>query len=98
MEEELKFLVVGTIKSIEYAGGIKVGASIKDALINIDNWKLVDKTHQLINSISHWCFEFVTPDELEEYFIQVEVKTEFRTVTAFNVITNEEDRITAYSK
>jgi len=98
MKEEIKHIVVGTVKSIAYAGGIQVSGSLLELLINVDNWDYVDSKTQLINSVTIWCYEYQPPEDTEEYFLQVELSTEWKTVTAINVITNEEERVTAYSK
>lgn len=96
MEDQLKYLVVGTVKSMAYAGGIKTTEENKEFITNPDNWKLVATKHRIINLTKFWCFEYVQPEEAEDFFLQLEVRTEYNTVVAFNLITKEEDRIIQY--
>ncbi len=98
MKEEIRHIVVGTVKSIAYAGGIQVSESLLELLTNVDNWHYVDSKTQIINNFTTWCYEYRPPEDTEDYFLQVELSTEWKTVTAINVITNEEERVTAYSK
>jgi len=98
MKEEIRHIVVGTVKSIAYAGGIGVSESLLELLTDVDNWQYVDSKTQIVNSATTWCYEYKPPEDTQEYFLQVELSTEWKTVTAINVITNEEERITAYTK
>ena len=98
MKEEIKHIVVGAVKSIAYAGGINVSESVLADMAEVDCWHYVDNTTQIINNASLWCYEFRAPEYDEQHFLQVEIKTEFKTVVGINIITNEEERITTYSK
>ena len=98
MKEEIKHIVVGTVKSLAYAGGIRVSESLLELLTNIENWHYVDSKTQIVNQATNWCYEYRPPEDTEDYFLQVELSTEWKTITAINVIANEENRITSYSK
>lgn len=98
MKEEIKHIVVGAVKSIAYAGGIKASETLIQLLTNVDNWHYVDSKTQIINNSTTWCYEYIPPEDTEEYFLQVELNTEWKTITAINIIANEENKITAYSK
>jgi hypothetical protein len=98
MREEIKHIIVGTVKSFAYAGGLKVSESLLSLLTNVDNWYYVDSKNQIISNSTVWCFEYRAPEDTEDYFLQVELYTEWKTVTAINVIAREENRISAYSK
>lgn len=99
MKEEIRHIVVGVIKSFAHAGGIQVPESFIPMLTNVDHWHYVDSKTLIINNQTTWCYEFKTPDEVDKaYFLQVELCTHFSTVVSINVITNEEDKVTAYSK
>lgn len=99
MKEEIKHIVVGVVKSFAHAGGIKVADSLLPLLTEVDNWFYVDSKTMIINNETTWCYAFKMPDDIEEeYFLQIELCTRFSTVVSINVITNEEDRVTAYSK
>lgn len=98
MKEQLKHIIVGTVKSIKHSGGLNISESLLNLLTNIDNWCYVDSKSLIINNTTNWCYEYKAPENTEEYFLQIELSTEWKTVTAINLITNEEDRISAYSK
>lgn len=100
MKEEIRHIVVGVVKSFAYAGGIKVPESFLPNLTDVDNWHYVDSKTMIINNQTTWCYEFKLPEDSSEdpYFLQVELCTQFSTVISINVITNEEDKVTAYSK
>lgn len=98
MTEDIKHIIVGIIKSFIYSGGIKVSDTLIPFLTDTYNWHYVDSKTQIINNTSTWCFEYIGPENSEEYFLQVELQIERKTVVAVNVISNEENKITAYSK
>jgi hypothetical protein len=95
MKEELKDIVIGVVNSLGSQGGFNFSTSLYDAVINKDNWQLVATKHALINESSMWCYEFINTKDTD-YFLQVEIQTEFKTVVAINVISNPETKITTY--
>ena len=98
MKEEIRHIVVGVVKSFTYAGGIKASQSVIPLLTEADNWVYVDSKSMIVNNETVWCYQYQPPEDTEDYFLQVELCTQFSTVVSINVITNEEDRVTAYSK
>jgi hypothetical protein len=98
MKEELRFIIVGIVKSLVSTGGLSISTSLLENMSNVDNWSYISSKHQIINQSSMWCYEYIPINEVQEkYFLQVELQTEFKTVMAINVITNEKAKIVQYS-
>lgn len=98
MKEELKFIVLGIVKSLVATGGLKLAPSILDGMSNENNWVCIDVKTSIITQSTMWCYEYIPIDKnADQYFLQIELQTEFKTVVAINVITNEKTRIIKYS-
>jgi hypothetical protein len=97
MKEELKDVVVGVVKSLTTQGGFKLSESLYNIITDKNNWQCIATKHAIINSSSMWCYEYIPPNNTDEYFLQIEIQTEFKTVTAINVITNKETKIETYT-
>lgn len=98
MKEELRFIIVGIVKSLVSTGGLSISTSLLENMSNVDNWSCISSKHQIINQSSMWCYEYIPINEVQEkYFLQIELQTEFKTVMAINVITNEKAKIVQYS-
>ena len=98
MQEDIKHIVVGAVKSIAQEGGLKLSESVLSDMGEVDNWQFIDSHTQAINAATTWCYEFNPPEHEEQHFLQVEIKTEFKTVVGINIITNEDQKISLYSK
>jgi hypothetical protein len=96
MKEELKDVVIGVVNSLASQGGFNFSDSLYQNITNKDNWSCVAEKHAIINQSSMWCYEFNSLDN-SDYFLQIEIQTEFRTVTAINVITDPETKIETYT-
>jgi hypothetical protein len=98
MKEELRFIIVGIVKSLVSTGGLSISTSLLENMSNVDNWSCISSNHQIINQSSMWCYEYIPINKVQEkYFLQIELQTEFKTVMAINVITNEKAKIVQYS-
>lgn len=98
MKEELRFIIVGIVKSLVSTGGLSISTSLLENMSNVDNWNCISSKHQVINQSSMWCYEYTPINEVQEnYFLQIELQTEFKTVMAINVITDEKAKIVQYS-
>lgn len=98
MKEELRFIIVGIVKSLVSTGGLSISTSLLENMSNVDNWSCISSKHQIINQSSMWCYEYIPINKVQEkYFLQIELQTEFKTVMAINVITNEKAKIVQYS-
>lgn len=98
MKDELRFIIVGIVKSLVSTGGLSISTSLLENMSNVDNWGCISSKHQIINQSSMWCYEYIPINKVQEkYFLQIELQTEFKTVMAINVITNEKAKIVQYS-
>lgn len=98
MKEELRFIIVGIVKSLVSTGGLTLSTSLLESMSNADNWCCITTKHQIINQSSMWCYEYIPINKTHEtYFLQIELQTEFKTVMAINVITDEKAKIVNYS-
>lgn len=98
MKEELKCIIVGIVRSLVQTGGLKIASSIIENLCIAENWSCIDTKTSIITQSTMWCYEYIPIDKnADQYFLQIELQTEFKTVVAINVITNEKTRIIKYS-
>lgn len=98
MKEELKDIIIGTLGTFIETQALKVPSSLEEELKNKNNWFLITTKRQIINDSCMWCYQFREEEDTSTpYFIQIEIQTEFKTVVAINVITDEKNKITKYS-
>lgn len=96
MKEELKDVVVGVVKSLTTQGGFKLSESLYNNITDKNNWECVATKHAIINNASLWCYEYFPSEDTDTYFLQVEIQSEFKTVTSINVITDPSTKIVSY--
>ena len=87
MVDELKYIVIGTIKTAIQKGGLMISAGEQDELTNLDNWKHVDTEDYIINTMTKFLFEY------RLRFMQVEIQVERTTIVGLNIVTDELKRI-----
>lgn len=97
MIDDLKLLVIGTIKSLVKQDGLKIDITTLEDMSESINWKLIDSKKQIINYQTKYCFEYKSITNIKQtMFIQIEMTLELNTVIAINVITNPNQKITKY--
>ena len=87
MVDELKFIVLGTLRAAIGQGTVKVTDSEKEELINFDNWSLVDTEDYIISTKTNFLYEYRLK------FMQVEIQMERTTIVGINIVTDELKRI-----
>lgn len=96
MKEELKDVVIGVVNSLASQGGFNFSTSLYNSITDKTKWECVATKHTIINNNSMWCYEYFPAEKDEDFFLQIEIQSEFKTVTAINVITNSETKIKSY--
>lgn len=96
MKEELKDVVIGVVNSLAAQGGFNFSTSLYESITDKNKWECVATKHNIINASSMWCYEYFPAEQDEDFFLQIEIQSEFKTVTAINVITTAETKIESY--
>lgn len=99
MKEELKYIITGIVRSLVSQGGLKITTSLLEDMSVPENWSCIDTKTSVITQSIMWCYQYLPIDIIksQEYFLQIELQTEFKTVVSINVITNEENKIIKYN-
>jgi len=97
MKEELKYIITSTIKATYKMGGLHISPHLFQLLTHEDNWFCLSTKSHIINNATMWCYQFKCLNESIDYFMQIELQTEFKTVVAINLITNLDSKIISYN-